>query len=202
MLCALHVEVVAAVEVAVADGFHDVVLADGDAGFEVGDGASDLEDAVVGSRAHVHLGDGFAQLFHSLGVGFGVFVQQCCGHLGVAVHAWVVLEAQALDGSRFDDSLPDCRAWLAWLLARHLLEIDGLNLHLQINSIQQRPTNLAHILMPLMRCADALLRWMSVEATRTRIHRSHKHKRGGIVNAVFRSADADVPVLKWLAHNL
>ena len=74
MLCALHVEVVAAVEVAVADGFHDVVLADGDAGFEVGDGAGDLEDAVVGSRAHVHLGDGFAQLFHSLGVGFVVLL--------------------------------------------------------------------------------------------------------------------------------
>ena len=39
MLCALHVEVVTAVEVAVADGFHDVVLADGDAAFEVGDGS-------------------------------------------------------------------------------------------------------------------------------------------------------------------
>lgn len=42
MLCALHVEVVAAVEVAVADGFHDVVLADGDAAFEVGDGAGNF----------------------------------------------------------------------------------------------------------------------------------------------------------------
>ena len=50
MLCALHVEVVAAVEVAVADGFHDVVLLDTRSGLEVGDGAGDLEDAV---------GDGF-----------------------------------------------------------------------------------------------------------------------------------------------
>ena len=53
-----QVKVVAAVEVAVADGFHDVVLADGDAAFEVGNGAGNFEDAVVGSRAHVHLGDG------------------------------------------------------------------------------------------------------------------------------------------------
>ena len=75
MLCALHVEVVAAVEIAVADGFHDVVLADLDAAFEVGDGAGYFQDAVVGSRAHVHLGDSFAQLFHAFGVGFGVFVQ-------------------------------------------------------------------------------------------------------------------------------
>ena len=62
---------------------------------EVGDGAGDFEDAVVGSRAHVHAGDGLAQLGHALGVGLGVLVQQRGGHLGVAVHAGVVLEAQA-----------------------------------------------------------------------------------------------------------
>ncbi len=37
-----QIKVIAAVEVAVADGFHDVVLADGDAAFEVGDGAGDF----------------------------------------------------------------------------------------------------------------------------------------------------------------
>ena len=42
MLCALHVEVVAAVEIAVADGFHDVVGADGDVALKVGDGAGDF----------------------------------------------------------------------------------------------------------------------------------------------------------------
>ena len=93
MLCALHVEVVAAVEIAVADGFHDVVGADGDVALKVGDGAGDFQDAIVGPRAHVHLGDGFAEFFHSFSVGFGVFVQQGCRHLGVAVHSWVVLEA-------------------------------------------------------------------------------------------------------------
>ena len=89
----LQIKVVAAVEVAVADGFHDVVLADGDAAFEVGDGAGNFQDAVVGAGAHVHLGDDLAQLLHAFGVGFGVFVQQGCCHLGVAVHSWMVLEA-------------------------------------------------------------------------------------------------------------
>ena len=46
-----QVKVITPIEVAVADGFHDVVLADGDAAFEVGDGAGDFQDAVVGSRA-------------------------------------------------------------------------------------------------------------------------------------------------------
>ena len=50
MLCALHVEVVAAVE----------VLLDGGGGLEVGDGAGHLEDAVVGAGTHVHAFHGIA----------------------------------------------------------------------------------------------------------------------------------------------
>ena len=45
----LKVEVVAAVEVAVGDGFHDVVALDAGALLEVGDGAGDFQDAVVGA---------------------------------------------------------------------------------------------------------------------------------------------------------
>ena len=70
----LHIKVIAAVEVAVGDGFHDVGLAHLDAAVEVGDGAGYLEDAVVGAGAHVHAGDGLAQLGHALGVGLGVLV--------------------------------------------------------------------------------------------------------------------------------
>ena len=43
-----------AVEVAVGDGFHNVVAEDVGGAFEVGNGAGDLEDAVVGPRTHVH----------------------------------------------------------------------------------------------------------------------------------------------------
>ena len=53
-------EVGGAVEVAVGDGFHDVVVEDVGDGLEVGDGAGDFEDAVVGPRAHVHALHGVA----------------------------------------------------------------------------------------------------------------------------------------------
>ena len=49
-----NAEVGGAVEVAVGDGFHDVVVEDVGGAFEVGDGAGDFEDAVVGPCAHVH----------------------------------------------------------------------------------------------------------------------------------------------------
>ena len=40
--CTLQVKVVTPIQVAVADGFHDVVVADGEAAVEVGDGAGDF----------------------------------------------------------------------------------------------------------------------------------------------------------------
>ena len=106
-------EVVWAVEVAVGDSFHDVVVEDVGAGFEVGDGAGDLEDAVVGPRGHVHALHGVAQLLEAGGVGLGVFVQQGWGHLGVAVDAGFVLETALLQHPRGDDALADGGAGFA-----------------------------------------------------------------------------------------
>ena len=103
-----------AVEVAVGDGFHDVVVEDVGAGFEVGDGAGDFEDAVVGAGAHVHAFHGVAKFLQASGVGLGVFVQEGRGHLGVAVDAGFVLEAALLQHPGGNDALADGGAGLAW----------------------------------------------------------------------------------------
>ena len=107
-------EVGGAVEVAVGDGFHDVVVEDVGAGLEVGDGAGDFEDAVVGSRAHVHALHGVAKLFQACGVGLGVFVQQGRGHLGIAVDAGFVLETALLEHPGGNDALTDGGRRFAW----------------------------------------------------------------------------------------
>ena len=91
-----QIEVIAAVEVAIGDGFVDVVLLDGGGGFEVGDGAGHLEDAVVGAGTHVEALHGVAQLLKAGGVGLGPLVEQRRGHLGVAVHTAHVLETLRL----------------------------------------------------------------------------------------------------------
>ena len=51
-------EVAAAVEVAVADGLHDVLGRDTLGAGEVGDGAGDLDDAFVGSGGEIEVGHG------------------------------------------------------------------------------------------------------------------------------------------------
>ncbi len=109
-------EVGGAVEVAVGDGFHDVVVKDVGAGLEVGDGAGDFEDAVVGPRAHVHAFHGVFQFLQASGVGLGVFVEQGRGHLGVAMDAGFVLEAALLQHPRGDDALADGGTGFAWSL--------------------------------------------------------------------------------------
>ena len=112
----LHIKVAAAVEVAVADGFHDVVVLDAVAAFEVGDGAGDLQDAVVGAGAHVHAFHGVAKLFQTSGVGLGVFVEQRRDYLSIAVDARFVLEATFLKGSCGNDALADGGTGLAGAL--------------------------------------------------------------------------------------
>ena len=90
-----------------------VVVEDVGAGFEVGDGAGALEDAVVGAGRHVHAVRGVAEFLQAGGVGLGVFVEQGRGHLGVAVDAGFVLEAAFLQHPRGDDALADGGAGFA-----------------------------------------------------------------------------------------
>ena len=106
-------EVGGAVEVAVGDGFHDVVGEDVVGAFEVGDGAGDFKDAVVGAGTHVHAVHGVAELLEAGGVGLGVFVEQGRGHLGVAVDARFILEAALLQHPRGHDALADGGAGFA-----------------------------------------------------------------------------------------
>ena len=91
-----------------------MVVEDVGAGFEVGDGAGDFEDAVVGAGGHVHALHGVAKLFQAGGVRLGVFVEQGGGHLGVAVDAGFVLEAALLQHPGGDDALADGGAGFAW----------------------------------------------------------------------------------------
>ena len=96
-----------AVEGAVGDGFADVAGEDVGGGVEVGDGAGDAEDAVVGAGRHVVAVHSGAQEAHGGVVEAAMLAQHLAGHLGVAVYARVVAEAVGLDGACGDDALAD-----------------------------------------------------------------------------------------------
>ena len=94
------------------------------------------------------------------------------------------------------------RVWHCTRLAQQLVEIDGLDLDLQVDAVEQRSRNLAHIVGALVLVADAFLLGVPVVATWTRIHRGHQHERGGIFGRVFRPTDTYNPVLQRLTHHL
>ena len=161
-----------------------------------------FEDAVVGPGGHVHALHGIAKFLQADGVGLGVFVEQGRGHLGVAVDTGLVLEAALLEHPCSDDTLADGGAGFAWGFRRHLVKINGLDFYLQVNAVEQRTRNLAHIMRALVLVADALLLGMTVVATRARVHRSHEHERSRIFRRVFRPRNRNNPVLQRLAHHL
>ncbi len=92
-----------------------VAVLDGGSGFEVGDGAGDLEDAVVGAGAHVHALHGVAEFLKAGGIGFGIQMKQFGGHLGVAIHAFYVLESLCLNVAGSDDACTDSTRWFTGL---------------------------------------------------------------------------------------
>ena len=153
-----------------------MVVEDVGGALEVGDGAGDFEDAVVGPRGHIHALHGVAKFLQAGGVGLGVFVQQGRGHLGVAVDAGFVLEAAFLEHPGGDDALADGGARLARGLTRHLVKVDGLDFDLQVDAVEQRTRNLAHVVGALVLVADALLLGMPIVPARAGIHTRHEHK--------------------------
>ncbi len=113
------------IEGAVLDCFAYVVGEDVFGFGEVGDGAGDFEDAVVGPGAEVELGHGH---FHHAFGGFiegAMALEELGGHTGVAANLAVFGEAFALDGARFHHPLADGGAGFAGGLAGDVLILDG-----------------------------------------------------------------------------
>lgn len=191
-----------AVEVAVADGFADVGGEDAGLAGEVGDGAGDLEDAVIGAGAHVEACHGVAQHAERLALGAGVGVEQTRVHLGVAEDAGLVAVALGLDEAGGGDALADGGARLAGGGRGELVEWHGEYLDLQVDAVEQRSRNAVHVLLHGAWGAGAFLGGMIIVAARAGVHRGDEHEAGGVVDGVARTRDGDVAVFERLAHDL
>src|SRR5260370_27339505 len=79
---------VGAIQGAVLDGFGDVLGFDGRSFFDVGDGAGDFEDAVVGAGAESLLGHGALEQAFAVGGKFAEGADVAGGDLGAATKAF------------------------------------------------------------------------------------------------------------------
>ena len=83
-----------------------------------------------------------------------------------------------------------------------VVEIDGLDLDLQVDAVEQRARNLAHVVGALILVADAFLLGVTIVPARARVHRSHEHKRRGIFGRILGSTNGYHTVLQRLSHHL
>jgi hypothetical protein len=74
---------------------------------EIGDGARDLEDAIVGSGAQIELFHGEVQEFFAFRVQFAMCFQQTMGHLGIGAAFRTSGEAFVLELARREHALAD-----------------------------------------------------------------------------------------------
>ena len=148
------------------------------AAFEVGNGAGHLQDAAIGTGGELQAFHGHTEHIEAGGIGFCKLVEHALGHLGIAVDdphpgpsRGEGAEASLLDLPGLDDPLADLRAGLSRLHFAQGGKRHGLYLTMDINTVQQRTTNLVHVPLYLPRGAYTMVGRVSIEPTRTGVHR-------------------------------
>ena len=132
----LEGEVVASVEGAVADGFHDVGCSHAHAGFQIGDGACHLAAAVVGACAHIHALDGVAQQVQSLSVGLRKLGEQGGGKVGREREEGGGGKKKRGKGEGGEEALAYALRRFAGLFICQFIEIHRLHLNLEVNAVE------------------------------------------------------------------
>ena len=103
---------------------------------EVGDGAGDFEDAVVGAGGEVHLLHGLFEVDLGFGIERAVFADLFRAHRGVGVDAFAGGEAEALDVAGFGDAGADGGGGFSGVFfGGELTEIDGRNVDVEIDPV-------------------------------------------------------------------
>ncbi len=139
------------------DRFADVVGEDVFGGGEVGDGAGDFEDAVVGSGAEVQLGHG--HLHHAFG-GFiegAMALEELGGHAGVATDFGIFGEAVTLDDARFFHALADGGgAFAGDSLAGDVPIRHGGDFDVDVDAVEERAGDAVAVALDIVGAAPAL----------------------------------------------
>ena len=190
-----------AVEIAVADGLGEVLGLDGGRSVEVGDGAGQSEDSVVGAGTELQAVDDIAQHGHVLRCGGSVLAHQGGSHLCVAVDAGEGAIAFLLNLAGTDDALADgCRGF-AGLGPTEVVEAEGRDFDLYVDAVQERSADLVQVFVNLSGRALTRLGGMVVVAAGTGVHRGDEHDVTGVLYAVLGASDGDVTVLQRLAQH-
>ena len=112
------------------DGLGDVLGANVGGAADIGDGASDFEDAIVGARGETHAADGHLEGPLAGSIEGTLLANEARGH------ARVVIPAGALDGAGAFDTFADLGRGFAGPTAAQLLVRNGGDFDVDVDTIE------------------------------------------------------------------
>ena len=189
------------IETAVLHSLKNMARPDDRALFQIGDGARNLEDAVVGARRHAELVKCVSQHLLCFFVN-NAEPRQLGGVDGCVVQGIAALKAFALDLTCGVDAPFDVRRGFGGYFAAQLIKPDARHLHMDVEAIQQGARNALKIAAYFLRCAGALVYAVAKKTTGAWIHRRNEHHPAGISAGLTRPRDSDFRVLGRLAQYL
>src|ERR1700678_4437046 len=174
-----------------------MVAADVGGAGEIGNGAGDFEDAVVGAGAQIQIGHGeFQQLDGGL-VQRAMSLDFLGPHAGVAGDGRFVGEAGLLELAGLDDAGANGGGSFAGPLAADFAKFDLGHLDVQINAVEQRAGDAAEIVLDFAGRTAGFARHFAVGGG---IHGGDQHKLGRESDGAGGAGNGDVAFLDGLAH--
>ncbi len=145
--------------------------------FEIGDGARDFEDAVVGAGGEALLLHGALKQAFGVGAKFAVGADLAGGHLGVGEDLFAgLLEPGSLAVAGGHDAGANFGGAFGGGSAAQLLILNGGHLDMDIDAVEERAGDLGDVALDHGRGAHALARFVVEIAAGAGIHGGGEHE--------------------------
>lgn len=197
-----HSGSVATVEGAVLDCFGEVRDLDGLCGLEVGDGARDFEDAVMGAGTHSLLEHGALEKALGIRAEFAVGADLARGHLRVGVDFFSgFFEAIALTIARGLDAVANLRRTFGCCPAAEFFVLNSGNFDVNVDAVEEWAGDFCDVALNHRRGAYAVVRFVVEVAAGAGIHCGGQHEARGKTQRHGGACDGDGVIFKWLAKD-
>ena len=170
---------------------------------EVGYGASDFQDSVVGARGESLLLHGALEETFGVRAEFTVGADLASGHLGVGKHLVAgFVETMALPVTSGEDACPDFGGSFSGRTATQFFVLNGRHLYMDIDAVEERAGDFSHVALNHRRRAHALAGFVVEVAAGAGVHGGGEHKSSREAERHGGARDRDGVIFKGLAHNL
>lgn len=181
------------------DGLGEVIFPDGVGGVEVGDGAGDFKDAVVGAGGEEHVAHGEVQDFLGVGVEGASVADLAGSHLAIVADGAVAAETVPLAVAGGLDAGADDGGGLAFCGVGESGDLDGGDLDMEVDAVEERPGEPGHVAPDLI---GGGARFRCGFAIGGGVHGGDEHEARGKRHRPRRPGDRHVAVLEGLAKDL